>query len=108
MNYTFASATILLILITDPIGNIPLFANALKHAGATQIRVSVGLREGAGLRVEIADNGAGFKPQARSPQHGRGLFNMSQRALRLSGVLNVDSSADGTLVRLDLPAATTV
>lgn len=31
MNYTFASATILLILITDPIGNIPIFANALKH-----------------------------------------------------------------------------
>lgn len=31
MNYTFASATILLILITDPVGNIPIFANALKH-----------------------------------------------------------------------------
>lgn len=31
MNYTFASATILLILITDPIGNIPIFANALRH-----------------------------------------------------------------------------
>lgn len=31
MNYTFASATVLLILITDPIGNIPIFANALKH-----------------------------------------------------------------------------
>lgn len=31
MNYTFLSATILLILITDPIGNIPIFANALKH-----------------------------------------------------------------------------
>jgi MarC family membrane protein len=31
MNYTFASATILLILITDPIGNIPIFANALKN-----------------------------------------------------------------------------
>jgi MarC family membrane protein len=30
MTYTFASATILLILITDPIGNIPIFANALK------------------------------------------------------------------------------
>ena len=28
MNYTFWSATILLILITDPIGNIPIFANA--------------------------------------------------------------------------------
>lgn len=31
MTYTFASATILLILITDPIGNIPIFANALRH-----------------------------------------------------------------------------
>jgi len=31
MHYTFVSATILLILITDPIGNIPIFANALQH-----------------------------------------------------------------------------
>lgn len=31
MNYTFWSATILLVLITDPVGNIPIFANALKH-----------------------------------------------------------------------------
>ncbi|MBP7566302.1 MAG: MarC family protein [Burkholderiaceae bacterium] len=30
MTYTFASATILLLLITDPLGNIPLFANALR------------------------------------------------------------------------------
>ena len=28
--YTFLSATVLLILITDPIGNIPIFANALR------------------------------------------------------------------------------
>lgn len=30
MQYTFVSATILLILITDPVGNIPIFANALR------------------------------------------------------------------------------
>jgi small neutral amino acid transporter SnatA (MarC family) len=30
MEHSFASATILLLLITDPLGNIPLFANALK------------------------------------------------------------------------------
>jgi small neutral amino acid transporter SnatA (MarC family) len=32
VEHSFASATILLLLITDPLGNIPLFANALKAA----------------------------------------------------------------------------
>lgn len=44
MHYTFVSATILLILITDPIGNIPIFANALKHV-APERRARVILRE---------------------------------------------------------------
>ena len=44
MNYTFASATILLLLITDPIGNIPIFANALKNV-APERRRWVILRE---------------------------------------------------------------
>ena len=44
MNYTFASATILLVLITDPVGNIPIFANALKHV-APERRARVILRE---------------------------------------------------------------
>jgi len=44
MNYTFWSATILLVLITDPVGNIPIFANALKHV-APERRPWVILRE---------------------------------------------------------------
>ena len=44
MNYTFLSATILLILITDPFGNIPIFANALKGVAAPR-RPLVILRE---------------------------------------------------------------
>ena len=44
MTYTFASATILLLLITDPFGNIPIFANALKNV-APQRRPWVILRE---------------------------------------------------------------
>jgi small neutral amino acid transporter SnatA (MarC family) len=44
MTYTFLSATILLILITDPVGNIPIFANALKHV-APERRTWVILRE---------------------------------------------------------------
>jgi small neutral amino acid transporter SnatA (MarC family) len=30
MEHTFASATILLLLITDPLGNIPIFVNSLR------------------------------------------------------------------------------
>ncbi len=44
MQYTFVSATILLILITDPIGNIPIFANALKSVAPAR-RSRVILRE---------------------------------------------------------------
>jgi MarC family membrane protein len=38
MTYTFASATILLFLITDPFGNIPVFANALKQVAPERRR----------------------------------------------------------------------
>lgn len=44
MNYTFLSATILLVLITDPVGNIPIFANALKPVPPER-RARVILRE---------------------------------------------------------------
>jgi MarC family membrane protein len=44
MTYTFASATILLLLITDPFGNIPIFANALRNV-APERRIKVILRE---------------------------------------------------------------
>jgi MarC family membrane protein len=42
MSYSFASATILLLLITDPFGNIPIFVNALQGvAPARRTRVIV-------------------------------------------------------------------
>ncbi len=44
MSYTFASATILLLLITDPFGNIPIFANALKNVAPAR-RPRIILRE---------------------------------------------------------------
>ena len=44
MAYTFASATVLLILITDPFGNIPIFVNALRGV-APERRMQVILRE---------------------------------------------------------------
>ena len=44
MNYTFVSATILLILITDPIGNIPIFINSLRNVPVER-RARIILRE---------------------------------------------------------------
>lgn len=44
MEHSFASALVLLLLITDPLGNIPIFVNALR-AVAPERRVHVILRE---------------------------------------------------------------
>ncbi len=44
MEHSFASATILLLLITDPLGNIPIFVNSLKAVPA-QRRSQVIVRE---------------------------------------------------------------
>jgi hypothetical protein len=62
MNYTFLSVTILLLLITDPIGNIPVFANALKHVPPER-RPKVILREiliAFGLLLTFMFVGEGF------------------------------------------------
>jgi MarC family membrane protein len=44
MNYTLASATILLILITDPVGNIPIFIKSLRQVSPER-RTFVIMRE---------------------------------------------------------------
>jgi len=77
MNYTFWSATILLILITDPIGNIPIFANALKHV-PPQRRPWVILREIAiafGLLLTFMFVGESFLR----------VMNLSELALQIGG-----------------------
>ncbi len=41
MGYTFTSATILLLLITDPFGNIPIFVNALRGVSPARRRIVI-------------------------------------------------------------------
>lgn len=77
MNYSFASATILLILITDPVGNIPVFASALKHV-APERRARVILREvliAFVLLLTFMFVGAGFLR----------LMNLSELSLQIGG-----------------------
>ncbi|CAN5669121.1 MarC family protein [soil metagenome] len=77
MNYTFASATILLILITDPFGNIPIFANALRGV-APERRSRVILREvliAFVLLLAFMFMGDGFLR----------VMNLSQLSLQIAG-----------------------
>jgi signal transduction histidine kinase len=80
-------------------------ANAIRHADAEHIRVQLHRQEG-GLVLEVADDGAGFDPDAAELRSRRlGLTSMEERALRLRGQLAIDSApGEGTRVRLEVPA----
>jgi two-component system nitrate/nitrite sensor histidine kinase NarX len=76
--------------------------NALKHAHAT--RVSVSLRQyDHAVTLEIVDDGRGFDPVEIQERGGFGLRGMEERALRLGGELTVRSSpGKGTQVRMEV------
>ncbi len=71
--------------------------NVRKHADATVVRVNVSTD--GGLRLTIADNGRGFRPEALAS--GFGLESMRQRAEVIGADLNVESEPqNGTRVQL--------
>ena len=79
--------------------------NALRHAQAK--RIAVRLRgDEAGLVLEVADDGAGFDPDAAGLRSRRlGLTSMEERAERLGGWLEIRSAPGaGTTVRLEVGA----
>jgi signal transduction histidine kinase len=75
--------------------------NVLKHALATQLKVSI-QSEGGLITVRVEDNGRGFDVRHRG--NGHGLLNMASRARRLGGRLALDSAPGrGTRLILQLP-----
>ncbi len=75
--------------------------NALCHAEANQIRISVMLEAGK-LLMTIGDNGRGFDPSA--VQRGRGLYHLQDRARALEAEVTIESEiGEGTTVALMLP-----
>jgi signal transduction histidine kinase len=80
-------------------------ANALKHSGATEIRLIVSMDAGA-IDLTVADNGRGFDASSvPGPGAGHfGLSNMAERAKRLGGTLVISRNKDGGVsVRAWLP-----
>jgi signal transduction histidine kinase len=80
--------------------------NVVKHAQASEVRVSVE-RLTDSVTLTIRDNGRGFAPShAESKRTGFGLTGLAERARMLGGELRIDSQeGQGTTVtvRLALP-----
>ncbi len=84
-----------------------LLTNVVKHAQASHAEVVAAGQRGR-IRVEVADDGVGFEPEAARPQvAGKdvfGLFSIRERVKYLGGQMTVRSShGHGTTVVLDLP-----
>ena len=80
--------------------------NALRHADAQRVRVSV-RTAGDALVLEVADDGIGFDPgDAELRSRHLGLTSMEERARRLGGQLHIEPTpGGGATVRLEAPRA---
>lgn len=77
-------------------------ANAVRHARAESIRVSLGVADDM-LELEVRDDGCGFSPDAPRGD-ALGLVSMEERAFALGGRLVLRSTpGGGTTVRLTCP-----
>jgi len=75
--------------------------NALRHANADRIALSLGDHDGQRLQLRVADNGDGVDP---SKGHGLGLVIMRERARSVDGVFEIDTAlGGGTRISVLLP-----
>jgi signal transduction histidine kinase len=75
--------------------------NIIKHANAQAIALRTHVSESA-IVFEVSDDGQGIEAsKAQSGKHtGHGLANMADRAARMGAQLAIESSHEGTCVRL--------
>jgi signal transduction histidine kinase len=74
--------------------------NAVRHAGASHIRIEVTEHDGC-VEVAVTDDGGGFDPE--TTDGGFGLTGMRERVELADGELDIDSGPSGTTVRARLP-----
>jgi signal transduction histidine kinase len=74
-------------------------ANAMKHAQASHVEISLATREGS-LLLSVRDDGVG----GADPARGSGLAGLADRVEALGGSIDVRSAAGaGTHITVDLP-----
>src|SRR5262249_146191 len=79
--------------------------NAVRHAECSEVYLSLNIVEGT-IAAEIRDNGHGFATPVLDGDDGskvHGLSNLRARARQLGGDLQIDSSPNGTRIRLTIP-----
>ncbi len=78
-------------------------SNAVRHANASRVAIDTRVSKGE-LRLEIADDGAGFDTNAVASAGHHGLANMRRRAESIGGRLLVESEeGDGTRIIVVMP-----
>jgi signal transduction histidine kinase len=65
--------------------------NSLKHAGATEVKIFLNV-ENDWIEVAVSDNGIGFDPEEKLKNSGIGLGSIKERANKLGGALEIESS----------------
>ncbi|MDQ1644548.1 MAG: hypothetical protein QOJ50_732 [Cryptosporangiaceae bacterium] len=77
-------------------------SNAARHAGATAVDVDLRMDTASDrLLLTIRDNGRGI---GADHPHGRGLFNLAERARRWGGTMTMDSrTGPGTALSWEVP-----
>ncbi|MDO8999725.1 MAG: two-component regulator propeller domain-containing protein [Bacteroidota bacterium] len=77
------------------------YSNILKHSKATEVRVSIELKNNKDLEIKIKDNGLGF--DSNILQKGNGIKNMKNRSARMNGEIFVNSTLQkGTEISISL------
>jgi len=84
-----------------------LLINVVKHAQAQYVKVSI-CKDNNSIRINVIDNGIGFKPPAEGfglgKTQGFGLFSIRERLSYLGGSVGIESKVgEGTQVTLVVP-----
>jgi signal transduction histidine kinase len=77
-----------------------MLTNTVKHASATTVGIEVAVADGA-VKTTVTDDGVGMTTTGRRS----GIANLRERAERLGGSLNIESSRNGTSVEWRVPAS---
>lgn len=77
--------------------------NAVKHAGATEIIMSLFGNENM-ITLVVQDNGIGIDLKDSANQNGRGLNSMNERVKLLNGLIDISKGENhGTIVSVKIP-----